>query len=146
MSRSLALLQGAAMSNPPLIDPTAGAAVRRLDNGVTVVAVTRPTARVAALTVDVAVGARYETPKQAGLSHMLEHMVFQGCEGFESADAVNEAAERMGTALDAWTSRDTTHFEHLVAPDRLADAADLLSRVLRAPRFLDLDAERAIIL
>ena len=134
------------MSNPAFNDPTEHAAVRLLDNGVTLVAVTRPSARVAALTVDVAVGARYEAPKQAGLSHVLEHMVFQGCEGFESAEAVNEAAERMGTALDAWTSRDTTHFEHVVAPDRLDDAADLLGRVLRAPRFLELEAERAIIL
>jgi predicted Zn-dependent peptidase len=134
------------LNHSPDSDPTAQALVRHLDNGVTLVAVARPTARLAALSVDVAVGARYESPKDSGLSHVLEHMVFQGCEGFETAEAVNEAAERMGTALDAWTSRDTTHFEHIVAPERLRDAADLLGRVLRAPRFLDLDAERAIIL
>lgn len=134
----------AAPSNPPL-GHAVRARVRRLPNGVTLVAVERagPTAL---LGVDVRVGARYEAPADAGLSHFLEHMVFQGCEGFPTPLAVNEAAERMGSALDASTARDHTRFEHHVAADRVAESAHLLAALLRAPAFEDIDSERAIIL
>ena len=118
---------------------------RRLTNGVTLVAVERPGAT-ALLSVDVRVGARYEAPTDAGLSHFLEHMIFQGCAGFPTPGAVNDAAERMGAALDASTSRDHTRFEHAVAADRLSDSVGLVAALLRAPAFVDIEAERSIIL
>jgi predicted Zn-dependent peptidase len=118
---------------------------RVLPNGVTLVAVERP-GPTALLGVDVRVGARYEAPTDAGLSHFLEHMVFQGCEGYPTPLAVNDAAERMGAALDASTARDHTRFEHHVAADRVPHSAHLLAALLRAPAFEDIESERAIIL
>ena len=130
----------------PLPLPPVAASIRELPNGICAVALPMPDAATALVAADVRVGARYETPRDAGLSHFLEHMVFQGCGGHPNAQAVNEAAERMGTALDAYTSRDTTHFEHLVSPEYTGDAIKLLARVLGTPAFHDIESERSIIL
>jgi predicted Zn-dependent peptidase len=121
-------------------------ALRRLPNGLTAVAVHRPGALAAVVTADVRVGARYESRTDSGLSHFLEHMVFQGCEGYPTSDALNEAAERIGAQIDASTGRDSTHFEHWVDPARQAEALGLLGALLRAPRFHAIESERAIIL
>ncbi len=120
--------------------------MRRLSNGLTAVAVERPGALTAVVTADVRVGARFESRVDSGLSHFLEHMVFQGCDGFPTPESLNDAAERMGTALDASTGRDSTHFEHWVDPARQSDAVRLLGALLRAPHFRSIESERAIIL
>ena len=117
-----------------------------LPNGLVVIAIHRPWGRTAMVCVDVRVGARYEAPDDAGLSHFLEHMVFQGCAGHPGPDAVNEASERLGSAIDASTSRAHTHFEHHVAVDRLAESARLLAAVLTTPAFMSIETERGIIL
>lgn len=117
-----------------------------LPSGACIVALPMPEAATTLVSADVRVGARYESARDAGLSHFLEHMVFQGCGDLPDAHAVNEAAERMGTALDAFTSRDTTHFEHQVSPEYGREAVDLLAAVLGAPAFHDIESERSIIL
>ncbi|MBU0551480.1 insulinase family protein [Myxococcota bacterium] len=117
-----------------------------LPNGLQIVALTRPQAQTALLSVDLRLGARYEVEADAGLSHFLEHMLFQGCEGYPSPTAVNEAAERMGAALDASTGRESVRFEHQIDPLRVDDSAALLVALLRAPRFEAMETERSIIL
>ena len=117
-----------------------------LDNGLQVVGIQRPHSTLGAVAVDVRVGGRYESKKEGGLSHFLEHMVFKGCAGFADTAAVNRAAERMGGAVDAFTSRDRTHYSHLVTADALDRSADLLARLLRAPAFASIESERGIIL
>ncbi len=117
-----------------------------LANGLVTTAIHRPWGKTAMVCVDVRVGARYEDPRDAGLSHFLEHMVFQGCADHPTPDAVNEASERLGSAIDASTSRHHTHYEHHVAADRLAESARLLAAVLSTPRFMSIETERGIIL
>ena len=126
--------------------PDIACATRTLASGLCVIALPMPEAATTLLAADVRVGSRFETSRDAGLSHFLEHMVFQGCDGHPNALAVNEAAERMGTALDAWTSRDSTHFEHQLSPEFTRDAISLLARVLSRPAFHDIESERSIIL
>ncbi|MFN3198004.1 MAG: M16 family metallopeptidase [Bradymonadia bacterium] len=121
-------------------------ATRALSNGLTAVAVQRPGARSAHLNVAVRLGVRFEAPEDNGLSHFLEHALFLGCEGYPNADAVNEAAERMGEVIEASTGRDTVQFEHTLAPSRLRAGLDLMAAMLTAPRFEGLEPERAIIL
>ncbi len=119
---------------------------RTLPNGLRTVGIHRPDAAVALLSVDVRVGSRHESPSESGLSHFLEHMVFQGADGYEDGDAVNREAEAIGGQLDAFTDRDTTHFEHRVDPAHVEQSAALVSALLRTPAFRGIDNERAIIL
>ena len=86
-----------------------------LANGLDVIAIQRPGARTAMLNVDVHVGARYEAPEDSGLSHLLEHMLFQGSERHGAPVRINRLAESLGAALNRCTSRDATRIERLIA-------------------------------
>ncbi len=145
LSNPLVTIHAAAMSTPLPLPPIA-AEIRELPNGLCAVALPMPETATTLVAADVRVGARYESPRDAGLSHFLEHMVFQGCAVHPTAQEVNEAAERMGTALDAYTSRDSTHFEHQVSPEYTRDAVRLLAAVLGTPAFHDIESERSIIM
>ena len=118
----------------------------KLSNGTTLVTIHRPEAATSTISAHLRVGSRFETRKQRGLSHFLEHMVFQGCELYPTPRAVNIAAEFMGSTLDAATARDYTQFEHQVANDALNESAELLASLLRTPVFGNLESERSIIL
>ena len=59
-----------------------------LDNGLRVVTETMPSTRSVAVSVYVGAGSRYETPEQAGMSHLLEHLLFKGTD--EAPDAAGD--------------------------------------------------------
>ena len=55
-------------------------------------------------------GARTERPEENGMAHFLEHLVFKGGEKYPTYRDVNEAAERIGAVLNAYTSHDLVAF------------------------------------
>ncbi len=69
-----------------------------------------------------------------GLSHFLEHMLFQGCEGYSGqkcADTVNS----LGGYINAYTSYAETVY-HIDMPAASAETAvDILCSMLRSPEF-----------
>jgi len=117
-----------------------------LENGLQVVSVERPGSRTAMLCVDVHVGSRYEAPADAGLSHLLEHMLFQGSAAHGTPVVINRMAESLGAALNGCTSRDSTRIEHWVSASHLTESAKLVAGLLEAPRFDDLETERQIVI
>ncbi len=54
-------------------------------------------------------GSTYESPKQAGISHLLEHMVFKGTKNFPQGSIATEI-EKTGGYLNAATSLDYTMY------------------------------------
>lgn len=54
-------------------------------------------------------GSAYETPKEAGISHVLEHMVFKGSKNYGDGEIAREI-ERNGGYLNAFTSFDQTGY------------------------------------
>ena len=117
-----------------------------LPNGARIIAISQPHLGTAALNVDVRVGSRHESPRDNGLSHLLEHMIFQGCASEPDPKTVNSRAESMGAAFEAWTARDASRYSHWLDPAQLADSAALLADLLHRPRFENLETERAIVL
>jgi len=63
-------------------------------------------------------GARTERAEENGMAHFLEHLVFKGGEKFPSYRDVNEAAERIGAVLNAYTSHDLVAFHITVRAQR----------------------------
>lgn len=49
-----------------------------LENGLRIVSQSMPGTRSVAVSVYVGAGSRYEAPDEAGISHLLEHLVFKG--------------------------------------------------------------------
>ena len=67
-----------------------------------------------------------------GLSHFLEHMLFQGCAGFPGRTG-SEKIEKTGGSVNAYTSYDRTVY-YLRVPERAKElAVDLLSSMVRFP-------------
>jgi predicted Zn-dependent peptidase len=103
-----------------------------------------------ALTVLVAfdAGARNERPEENGMAHFLEHLVFKGGEKYPTYKDVNETAERLGGALNAYTSHDLVAFHLTVRAESAAEAIDLLSDFVARPRLdaEELDRERGVVI
>jgi len=123
------------------------ARVHRLANGLTVAVEPMETVETVAVGLYADVGSRSEPDALSGLAHMVEHMVFKGA-GHRDARAIAEDIEDVGGSLNAWTSRDATVFHARVLPADLSLAVDIVSDLVRAPRFdaAELEREKAVVL
>ena len=92
-------------------------------------------------------GARTERPEENGMAHFLEHLVFKGGEKYPTYRDVNEAAERIGAVLNAYTSHDLVAFHITARAQSALAAADLLSDFVGRPRIDadELERERGVV-
>src|SRR5512134_1689885 len=95
-----------------------------LSNGMKVLLVEVPKAPVATVQVWYKVGSRNEVMGRAGLSHMLEHMMFKGTAKYPKG-SFSRLIRKNGGMDNAFTSQDfTAYFENLAA-DRVELALEL---------------------
>jgi zinc protease len=95
-----------------------------LSNGMKVLLVEVPKAPVATVQVWYKVGSRNEVMGRAGLSHMLEHMMFKGTAKYPKGE-FSRLIRKNGGTDNAFTSQDfTAYFENLAA-DRVDLALEL---------------------
>ncbi len=78
-------------------------------------------------------GARTEREDENGMAHFLEHLVFKGGEKYPTYRDVNEAAERIGAVLNAYTSHDLVAFHITARSNKALEAADLLTDFVGPP-------------
>jgi predicted Zn-dependent peptidase len=116
-----------------------------LDSGVRVVTEAMPSVRSVALGVWIGTGSRGETDAQAGLSHLLEHLLFKGSAKYESLE-IDQIFDAMGGELNAGTGKETTSVYARVIDDYVPDAFDVLADIVFRPAFREIDSERAVIL
>jgi predicted Zn-dependent peptidase len=90
-------------------------------------------------------GSRDERPDRAGVSHFIEHMLFKGSSRY-SAQQVAESFDEMGSELNAATSREHTVVYARVPDERIETALDVMTDMVFAPSFADLDSEREVVL
>ncbi len=116
-----------------------------LDGGGRVVTEPLPSVRSVAIGLWIGAGSRDEEDEQAGLSHFLEHLLFKGTRKF-SALEIAEVFDAFGGELNASTGRDYTLVYARVLDEHLETALDVMTDMVFAPSFTDLDAEREVIL
>src|SRR5688500_2200730 len=119
-----------------------------LPKGLRVITTPMPHTRSAAEQFYVGVGARHESPSLSGISHFVEHMVFKGTERRPNPVQISEAIEGVGGNLNACTDHEHTNYRALVPHGYLSEAVDVLTDILRYPRFTesDIKKERAVII
>jgi predicted Zn-dependent peptidase len=86
-----------------------------------------------------------EADSEAGLSHLLEHMLFRGTDRFHSKE-IDEIFDAMGAELNAGTGKDTTSVYTRVLDGHLERAFDVMSDMVWRPALRELDAEREVVL
>src|SRR5439155_1276604 len=72
------------------------------------------------------VGSRYESDKEAGISHFLEHMFFKGSARYAGAKEIAEAIEGVGGVLNAATDKELTMYWARVPKTKSKLAIDAL--------------------
>ena len=117
-----------------------------LANGVRLVTVPMPHLHSAELFCFLGVGGRCETPQQAGVSHLLEHMIFRGTADYPTSLELERAFEEIGGAVNATTDMETTCFHSCLHPAYWSEAVALFASMLRRPRFTELAIEKRIVL
>jgi predicted Zn-dependent peptidase len=116
-----------------------------LDSGLRVITERLTSVRSIALGFWIGAGSRDETPARAGVSHFLEHLLFKGTEQY-TAQEVAEIFDAFGGELNAATSREHTVVYARITDRHLERALDVMSDMVYAPLFADLDAEREVVL
>ena len=101
-----------------------------LQNGLRIVSVDMPGLETAAVGVWVDAGARRESARLNGISHLLEHMAFKGTKR-RSALAIVEQIETVGGHLNAYTSREYTAYVARVLKEDVPLAVDILADIVQ---------------
>src|SRR3954466_6164107 len=92
-------------------------------------------------------GSSAEGGPEAGLSHLIEHMLFRGTARYESLQ-IDQLFDAMGAELNAGTGKETTSVYARVLDIHLAKAFDVMADMVWRPRFDggELEQEREIVL
>lgn len=114
--------------------------VKRLANGLTIIAEHMPTAAVN-LNIWLRVGSRVESDAINGMAHFLEHMIFKGTPQLQCGEFERLIEER-GAITNAATSQDYTHYYITTAPKDFAKLAPLQVELLLNANLNDSDFER----
>lgn len=105
-----------------------------LKNGLRIVFAPKPGAETAAVMVMSGTGARYESVRENGLAHFLEHMVFKGTDKRPNAKMIAEAIEGIGGEFNAFTSHDCTAYYAKVDKRHALTALDVVSDIFLHPQ------------
>jgi predicted Zn-dependent peptidase len=118
-----------------------------LANGVALLVLRLPQASLSTLSVFVRSGSAHEPSRLAGISHLVEHMVFKGS-ATRSGRQINLDAERLGAELNAHTDKDHTAFHLCGLAEHTTDFVRMLGDLVLAPSFPadELDRERGVVL
>jgi zinc protease len=116
----------------PGLSPTWAATPKEfhLDNGLKILIIEEPKAPVATIQIWYRVGSRNEVMGRAGLSHMLEHMMFKGTPKHEKG-VFSRTIRKHGGTDNAFTSQDFTAYFEIVASDQVPMALELEADRLR---------------
>jgi predicted Zn-dependent peptidase len=119
--------------------------ITTLENGVRIVTERVPSVRSVALGFWIATGSVAEHDDEAGISHLLEHMLFRGTERFGSRE-IDEIFDSMGAEINAGTDKEATSLYTRVLDRHLEHAFEVMSEMIWQPRFGELEAEREVVL
>jgi len=114
--------------------------ISTLKNGITVATEENP-GETAAIGVYIRTGSVYETEKNNGVAHFIEHMAFKGTSK-RTQQSIELEMENNGATLNAYTSREHTSFQARAPKDKLPVCLDVLADILQNSTFAAESVER----
>ena len=118
-----------------------------LKNGLRALFIPNAKSRTTTVAVLVGVGSDYETRRENGISHFLEHMCFKGTKNRPSPLAISTELDSMGASYNAFTGNEYTSYYAKVEPTKTLQAFDIVSDIYLNSIFKkeELDRERGVI-
>ena len=126
---------------------TEGAKKFKLDNGFTVILKEDNSAPVAAIQVWVKTGSANETEEEAGITHLIEHMIFKGTPSKKTGE-IARTIEVSGGHINAYTSFDRTVYFVEIASAQFVTGLDVLLDAVQHSLFdkKELEREKEVVL
>src|SRR5271170_7125500 len=118
-----------------------------LSNGVRVITERLEHVRSVSMGIWIGAGSRREQPRENGISHFIEHMVFKGTSN-RSAEEIARSVDSIGGGLDAFTAKEMVSYNTKVLDEHLPLAFDVLADLVLNPLFReeDIEKEKSVIL
>lgn len=122
--------------------------IDKLKNGLTVLRVEMPSVKSVTAMVLANTGSRFERPKEEGIAHFFEHMVFKGTKKYPDPQILASTIDAIGADFNAFTSKEYTGYYVKAASKHLDTALDVLSDMLLQPLLKqeDIDREKGVII
>ncbi|NLT37351.1 MAG: insulinase family protein [Methanomassiliicoccus sp.] len=111
--------------------------IERTPGGIPVVMERLPSSHSASFSVYFGHGSRDETKEQAGIAHMLEHMLFKGTVN-RTAKQMAEEIESAGGETNGYTTKEVTTYQSFSLDETVGIAQDILADMVLNPK-LDKD-------
>jgi predicted Zn-dependent peptidase len=120
--------------------------IRRKDLSGGLRAFTEPLAEATSVSLGVWIraGSRDEMDDFAGISHLMEHMLFKGTPDMDAL-GIAQAFEGIGAQENAATGEEYTVLYARFLPEHLGRALDVMSDMVLRPTLVDLEREREVI-
>ncbi len=112
-----------------------------LPNGLTII-FKRKKGKAIVIEAMVKVGSNDEEPSRRGISHFLEHMVFEGTAKRPSNMAISNEIEKIGGEFNAYTTNERTCYHIKVLQRHFPIAVEILADILQNPLFQPKDIRR----
>ena len=126
---------GAMPATPDLQSITAGVVRHELDNGLTLLVRPVPTAGATALVTRVKTGYFHEPDELTGISHVVEHMFFNGTPTRPDPEQISREIKSLGGMLNAATAYDHTTYYTVVPTRNWRAAMQIQADALQNPLF-----------
>jgi len=128
----------AAATDEPVVE---GPVERVLPSGARALLWPRPGSGTVLITVAVSAGSQDEEPAMAGLSHYLEHLLFDGFDDLDER-GVTEAFESLSVYMNAFTREQATVYFALAPRQEAAAAAELVAGMLTRSKIVPATYEK----
>ncbi|NQU12678.1 MAG: insulinase family protein, partial [Desulfobacteraceae bacterium] len=144
---AVAFLATVLVSEVKAASVTTGAERFILDNGFTVILKKDPSASVVSIQVWVKTGSANETEEEAGITHLIEHMIFKGTPTRKTGEIAG-AIEGSGGNINAYTSFDRTVYLVEIASSQFETGLDVLLDAVQHSLFdtVELKREKEVVL
>lgn len=121
---------------------------KELANGLRVITIPMASMESATVLVMAGAGSRYETRKNSGISHFLEHMAFKGTEKRPTAMDISSLIDGMGGEFNAFTGKETTGYYIKSAKHKVETSLDVLSDMLMHSKLdpQEIEKEKGVIM
>lgn len=113
-----------------------------LVNGLPLILVPMKETKTVTVLLMVKTGSKYESRKESGLSHFLEHMFFKGTEKRPNTLNISSDLDALGGEFNAFTSKEYTGYYVKVVADKLEAAIEILADMLGASKFEEEEINR----
>ncbi|GIW67357.1 MAG: peptidase M16 [Candidatus Parcubacteria bacterium] len=110
--------------------------------GLKILLINNPESLSTSFLILVGAGSDWETKKNNGIFHFLEHLYFKGTKNYPSAKILMEAIDDLGGAFNAFTSYEYTGYYIKVLPEYGLEALKILSDIILNPLFPEEEIEK----